>query len=154
MKPNIVQKPAFRVVGLKYRGKNENGEVPQLWREFWPRHDEIPQRAPVNVSYGVIDHFDEVSGAFDYIAGVEVTDDDEVPEGMTAVDVPEQMYAVFDCTLPTLMEAIQFAYGEWLPGSGYVREEGPEFELYDERFDVSQEKYGMSIYIPVRKATA
>ena len=150
MEPQIIHRPAFIVVGMKYRGKNENDEIPQLWREFWPRTKEILHRVPANVAYGVIDKFDEEKGEFDYVAGLEVESPSEIPEGMTGVELPDQTYAVFDCTLPTLMETIGYVYQEWLPGSGYIRTEGPEFELYDERFDMAQGKLDMAIYIPVR----
>jgi hypothetical protein len=30
MKPKIVSRAAFTVVGMKYHGKNENNEIPQL----------------------------------------------------------------------------------------------------------------------------
>ena len=31
MEPKIVTKPAFKAVGLYYKGKNENQEISQLW---------------------------------------------------------------------------------------------------------------------------
>jgi predicted transcriptional regulator YdeE len=35
--PKIVSKPAFTIVGLKYRGKNEGNEIPALWQTFMAR---------------------------------------------------------------------------------------------------------------------
>ena len=151
MDPRIIKRPDLKVVGMKYRGNNENEEIPQLWDAFWPRHEEIAHRVPDMVAYGVIDNFDEEKQEFDYVAGVEVDSLADVPAGMTGIEVPAQTYAVFDCTLPTLMDTIQHAYEGWLPGSGYARAPGPELELYDERFDVAQEKLEMSIYIPIEK---
>ena len=104
------------------------------------------------MAYGVIDNFDEERGEFDYVAGLEVDSLSEIPKGMTGVELPDQTYAVFECTLPTLMETIGYVYQEWLPQSDYVRSEGPEFELYDERFDIAQGKLDMAIYIPVRES--
>lgn len=150
MEPKIIDRPAFKVVGMKYRGNNENEEIPQLWDEFWPRLQEIGHRSPEYVAYGIIDNFDEEMQVFDYVAGVEVDSLADVPEGMTGVEVPAQTYAAFECTLPTLMDTIRHVYEGWLPGSGYTRAPGPEFELYDERFDIAQGKLGMSIYIPIR----
>jgi AraC family transcriptional regulator len=122
-----------------------------LWRDFGPRTKEIVHTAPASVAYGVIDNFDEADGEFDYVAGLEVDSTTDIPEGMTAVELPDQTYAVFECTLPTLMDTNRYVHQEWLPASGYVRAEGPEFELYDERFDMTQGKLDMAIYIPVRK---
>lgn len=149
MEPEIKSKPAFTAVGMKYRGKNENNEVPQLWGEFGPRMNEI--KHIVGPAYGVMDNYDEKSGEFDYVAGFEVDSTADIPAGMVSVDVPEQTYAVFTCTLPTLLEAFKYAYKTWLPQSGYNRADGPEFELYDENFNPEDETSKMYIYIPVVK---
>ena len=151
MEPSIITREDFRVVGLKYRGKNENEEIPRLWREFWPRHTEISGRVTPIVSFGVIDHFSESSSEFEYVAGIAVEAESDIPEGMAEVKIPGQTYAVFDCTLPTLMETIGHIHEEWLPNSDYKRAAGPEFELYDERFDPERNEFGMSVYIPVVK---
>ena len=149
MEPRFEQRQAFTVVGMKYRGKNENEEIPQLWEEFWPRHGDIKHRATPNESYGVEDNFDMQSGEFDYIAGLDVTEASDIPEGMTVIEVPAQTYAVFDCTLPTIIETVHYVYDEWLPNSDYRRGKGPEFELYDKRFDPEGGKLTMSYYVPV-----
>jgi AraC family transcriptional regulator len=151
MEPEIINRPAFKIVGMKYRGNNESEEIPQLWDAFWPRHQEIAHRVPESVTYGVVDNYDEEKQEFDYVAGFEVDSLTDVPAGMTGIEVPAQTYAVFDCTLPTLMDTIHHVYEGWLPSSGYVRAPGPEFELYDERFDTAQGKLDMSICIPVQK---
>ena len=151
MGPRITARQPFKVVGMKYRGKNENEEIPQLWRDFWPRHGEIPARVAPALSYGVITNFDEEAGEFDYIAGVEVGNGAEPPAGMVAIELPGQTYAVFDCTLPTLMETMSRIYQEWLPNSGYSRAQGPEYEFYDERFDPDRDRFEMSVCIPVVK---
>ena len=36
MEPKLVHLPAFTVVGMKYRGKNEQNEIPQMWGRFIP----------------------------------------------------------------------------------------------------------------------
>ena len=41
MEPKIITKPAFKVVGLSYIGKNENNEIPQMWGEFNQRSHQI-----------------------------------------------------------------------------------------------------------------
>ncbi|KYK32318.1 MAG: hypothetical protein AYK19_03325 [Theionarchaea archaeon DG-70-1] len=149
MEPEIKSKSVFTVVGMKYRGKNENNEVPQFWDKFVPRMNEI--KHAVGPAYGVMDNYDEKSGEFDYVAGLEVDSTADIPKGMVSMDVPERTYAVFTCTLPTLFEAFQHAYKTWLPQSGYKRAEGPEFEFYDENFNPEDENSKMYIYIPVVK---
>jgi len=150
MEPKIVSRPAFTVVGLKYRGKNENNEIPQMWSEFMPRVHEIKHMVEPHVAYGVCGNMDEDSGEFDYVAGFEVDSAADVPKGMVSWDIPAQTYAVFTCTLPTLGQTFQYAYKTWLPQSGYRCADSPEFELYDERFDPQDESSPMTVYIPVK----
>ena len=150
MEAKIVSRPAFTVVGLKYHGKNEHNEIPQMWREFGPRMREIKHIVNPHVAYGVAGNYDEDSGEFDYVAGFEVDSVADMPEGMASWEVPEQTYAVFPCTLPTLHETFQYAYKTWLPQSGRQRAEGPEFELYDEKFDPEDASSEMYVYIPVK----
>jgi AraC family transcriptional regulator len=151
MDAEIITRSAFWVVGLHYRGTNENEELPALWRQFWPRHSEIRHRAEPSYAYGIVDHFDPGTKTMGYWAGVEGLKDSKVPKGMAKLHIPAQTYTVFQCTLPMLMETIRKIYGEWFPSSVYARAEGPEFELYDERFDIDQEKYEMSMWVPVKK---
>jgi predicted transcriptional regulator YdeE len=144
----IVNRPAFTVVGIMYHGKNEANEVPRLWGELWSRSKEIKNRVDPSVAYGVLGKKDCDSGEFDYMAGLEVDSVADVPEGMDSWEVPEQTYAVFACTLPTLMETMQYAFETWLPQSAYERADGPGFELYGEDFD-HEERPAMSLFIPI-----
>ena len=79
MEPKIVKRAAFTVVGMKYHGKNENNDIPQMWGQFGSRVPEIKHRVDPHVAYGVCDNFDESSGEFDYIAGFEVDSTADIP---------------------------------------------------------------------------
>ena len=149
MEPKVVTKPAFTVVGMLCHGKNENNEIPQLWREFMPRAQEIRQVATPHCAYGVCGELDK-GDEFDYLAGFGVTGIDEIPAGMTSWEVPEQTYAVFPCTLKSIHQAYEYAFQTWLPQSGYQRAEGPDFELYDEDFDSQAQDPELAIYIPIK----
>jgi AraC family transcriptional regulator len=152
MEPKIVTRPAFIVVGMRYRGKNEHNEIPQLWERFMPRTGEIKQRLNIATCYGVMDNYDEKTGEFDYLAGFEVQSASDVPEGMESWQVLEQTYAVFPCNLKNIRETFRQIYHDWLPQSGHRRAAGPEFEFYDEKFKPDQGTLDLYIYIPVRKA--
>ena len=149
MEPEIKSKPAFTVVGMKYRGRNENNEIPMLWGEFGPMIGKI--KNVVGLAYGVMDNYDEKSGEFDYIAGIEVGKAEDIPEGMIHVDVPENTYAVFTCTLPTLRKTFTYIQETWMPQSDYKRADGPEFELYERNFNPYDENSKLYVYIPVLK---
>ena len=151
MEPKIVSREAFQVVGMKYRGKNENREIPQLWRDYGARWKEIQDVVNPEIAYGVMDNYDEASGEFDYIASMEVGQVKDIPEGMVSVELPEQTYAVFPCTLATIRESYDAALKKWLPESDYKHSGGPEFELYDENFDPQDLESEFYYYMPIKK---
>jgi predicted transcriptional regulator YdeE len=148
MEPRIVSKPAVSIMGLTVRAKGGSPEIPGLWEMLMPRVGEIHNRLGDD-AYGVVDNFDEAEGMMDYTAGYEVDPTQEPPSGMTLLRIPAQTYAVFDCTQPTLMQAIDQAYLQWLPASGYRRDKGPEFEFYGEDFYASDPDSPMSIFVPI-----
>jgi predicted transcriptional regulator YdeE len=150
MEPKIVTKPAFTVVGMKYHGKNENNEIPQLWGQYLPRAGEIKNVVDSPVCYGVCGNLEE-SGKFSYLAAVEVSDAADIPSGMESWEVEEQQYAVFPCTLTTIHETYEYAHNAWLPGSGYERLSVPDFEMYDETFDGEDPESILYVYIPIGK---
>ena len=149
--PEIKTMPGFTVAGMRYRGKNENEEVPELWTRFWSRHGEIQDRILPGKAYGVLNNFDPKTEEFDYIAGVAVSDDSSLPADMVSIWLPEQSYAVFRCTLPTLMETMQAIYHDWLPESEFDRAAGPEYEFYGEEFNPDQDQMTMYMFVPVVK---
>ena len=147
MKPQIIKKAAFDIIGLLYEGKNENNEIAQVWDQFIPRLGEIKHKAPD--SFGVCGET-EPDGRFQYLASFQVSQVADIPDGMTHWTVPEQTYAAFPCTLQTIGDTYQHIYQNWLPKSDYKRNDGPDFEYYPPEFDGSAGAE-MFVYIPVTK---
>jgi AraC family transcriptional regulator len=149
MEPQIETCPAFTVVGMRYRGKNENQEVTQLWGQFVQRIPEIRHRDPGGPTYGVMYDYDEATGEFTYVAALPVNEAADLPKGMVSVEIPDARYAVFECTLPTLGETYAQIH-EWLPQSGYEHAATPEYEYYGPAFNPEDPGSTMSIYIPLK----
>jgi AraC family transcriptional regulator len=149
MEVTIVERSPFTVVGLKVRSKNENNEIPQLWQVLGPRTSEIENMVDDTAAYGISANVDKETREFDYIAGFEVSSAEDVPEGMVAFEVPGGKYAVFATTLPKIGETFDQAYHTWLPEAGHQPAGGPEFELYDERFDPQDPNSEFGLYIPI-----
>ena len=83
-----------RAIGVRYAGKNENGEVMRLWGEFLPRGEEIAT-AGSGGSFGVCRCLPGVKdGSFEYVAGFAATPDSAIPAGMMAVDIPRGEYYI------------------------------------------------------------
>jgi AraC family transcriptional regulator len=146
MEPKILTVPAFTAVGMKYRGKNVNNEIPRWWDEvFLPRVDEIKHRTPIG--YGIMGNYDAATGEFDYLAAFGVDRVEEIPQGMERWDVPEGKYAAFPTTLTTLGKTIP-QIEEWLPQSGYQRDMRWEFELYPADFAGGESE--LFYYVPIK----
>lgn len=142
-------KPAFTVVGMKYQGKNQNNEISTLWGQFMSRVSEIKRTN--GLSFGMCTNFDETDMSFDYLASVEIASDETLPADMEQWAVPENTYAVFTATMPTLNQAYTDIYNQHLPQAGLTRSEGPDFELYGEDFDPADPNAPIYLYVPVNK---
>ena len=148
--PMIVSQEAFAVVGMLYHGKNENHEIPAMWGRLGPRMDEIRHRSDEE-AYGVCFAMD-ADGAFDYVAGLAVSSSEDVPAGMVYREVPAGNYARFECSLPTIGQAYDYAFKTWLPASQeWEHVTHPDFELYPADYDPDDLASKMYIFVPLRK---
>ena len=150
MEPRIENRPAFIVVGAKYRGKNENDEIKQMWQEFYPRMGEIQHVVNPDICFGICADGDEQTHEFDYVAGFEVGSAADIPAGMVSMEVPEATYAIFSTTLPGIGATYNHAYHTWLPKSGYQLIGGPDFEKYGSEFDPRDQASTFEVYIPIK----
>ena len=156
MEPRILQMDMFKIVGMKYYGENKNNEIGRLWDLFNPRVSEIKNQQGSNVRYGICYPIGDSAekGEFEYIALIEVSDLNEIPEGMVGRTIQTQTYAVFTHkgSLEKIAETYKYIYGTWHPKSGYELLKTPDFEYYDERFDPdTEEDSEFDIYIPIKQ---
>ena len=142
--------PAFKVMGMKYRGNNANQEIAQMWGRLNPRAHEIPITG--ECAYGVCLMLPgESSGVFEYVAGFKVEAYDRVPDGMVVIDVPENRYAVFAHrgSLETLKDTYAGIVDDWFTRSGYKPTGGYDMEVYTEEFRGFAPDSVFYIYEPV-----
>lgn len=154
MEPRIVRRPAFLVVGMAGRFTTATtSRIPELWERFAPRMADVPHRRGthtlgvcVDADPGTID-----DAGFTYVAGVEVERVGDLPDGMIALTLPANAYAVFTHAghLSRLPDTVKQVWGRWLPALRYRHVTAPDFELYDERFDPVTGDGEMDIYVPV-----
>jgi len=150
--------PKTKVVGVNYHGKNEKGEIPQLWEVLMEREAEVMDRdMDAMCAYGVsiMGPDFEATQAFEYIAGYPVLKmAGELPEGMVGFEIPAGEYAVITCpNLASLAEAYEALYNRWLPESDYALDLDHGnfcFELYAEDFNPQAGTEKLYIYIPVK----
>ncbi len=130
-----------------------NAAIPSLWQKFNQHFGHIPNQKG-NVAYGICTHIDGEVEKFRYMAAVEVSDADDLPDGFATLKLPTQRYAVFShrghvSGIPGTMDLI---FGNWWPTSGLEHGSMPDmFERYDERFDPHTGMGGTEIWLPIKE---
>src|SRR5689334_8088726 len=96
MKPKIVERGPFHVIGLRERFEPATVKgIPDLWDRYIHREVQIPGQVG-ETHYGVTqDDTKDGKPGFFYTAGVEVKSLDRVPDGFAGFTVPGGTYAVF-----------------------------------------------------------
>ncbi len=154
MQPKIVNRPAFKAVGLSYVGKNENAEITQMWDVFNRRFNE-PKNINKKECFGLC--FSTLEGPsrpgeFEYVSCVEVADDKTIPAGMVYRQVPAYKYAVFTHhgKLDSLGETYQYIYNTGLAQAGLKpRPDKFDMEVYDQDFKLGSDESKFYIYVAV-----
>jgi AraC family transcriptional regulator len=136
-------------LGERYTFETNHG-IPRQWERFLPYLGTIPGQVG-RTAYGVCCNGDG-AGNFDYIAGVEVSSFDDMPDGFSRVRIPAQRYAVFSHRdhVSRIRAAFYTIWNRWLPASNHEHADAPDFERYDERFDPRTGTGTVEIWLPVR----
>ena len=157
MEPKIITKSGFTLVGLPYFGKNENMEISHHWERFNQRMRQLGglpnETGDAAIGLCITPEDEPIDGAFEYVAGLPVTEAEDVPEDFVVRHVPEQTYAVFahKGDLPSLHKTYEYIYETWLPQSGYRLAGKMDFEYYDADFKDFAPDSVFYIYVPVEK---
>ncbi|MGB3976429.1 MAG: GyrI-like domain-containing protein [bacterium] len=161
--PRIVdlEQPILIVgMGIDTTVKNITRDVSALGKQFakYKRSHEIPHKKIPWSFAAVSKDFDQVKGTFSYFIGDCVTRIDNVPAGLSAFEIPSQMYAVFPVRPQNrlgwpiaISSAKRYIYSIWLPESKYEPAGViDDFEYHDER-SVSKNKPEIDLYIAIKQ---
>jgi AraC family transcriptional regulator len=147
--PEIRESRPLRIVGLaeSYTAETTSG-IPSQWSRFQPHIGTIPGQVG-DTAYGVC--IEGAGDGFDYLCGVEVAADAEVPEDLTCVELPARRYLVFTHIghVSSLQSTVYTIWNAWLPKHAIQVAAAPDFELYDERFDPRTGEGVVEIWVPV-----
>ncbi|NIF16007.1 GyrI-like domain-containing protein [Pantoea sp. Cy-639] len=126
-------------------------ELKLLWQRFGPWLGHVPGQHGHD-SYGVCYNPDE-QGAFDYLAGVEVTGTTTLPEGFTTLVLAPQHYAVFEHrgSLEGIKATFDAIFTQWLPASDWRQAEAAVLERYPAGYDPAAPQALMEIWIPLER---
>lgn len=154
MEHRLESRAPFLLGGIRrvHRYSDCAAGIPAQWSEFVAQ---LPLRGQISpITYGVLCWSNEVRQEMEYMCAVEVSDLRALPDGSGRMRVPEQQYAVFTYEGPStgIREAWMTIWRDWLPTSGYVSAETPDFEKYDERFDTARDYGVVEIWFAVKLA--
>ncbi|MGG3280047.1 GyrI-like domain-containing protein [Paenibacillus solani] len=144
MKPEIFEFQAKKVVGAGCIGKQTNPQ--EVWGELFTRIEEIKNRKVSSETLGVIKRNEH-----GYMAGVEVDQMAEVPDGMFSYVIPAGMYVGMTHKGPIskINESFQTLIN-WLASSNYEQYDIVCFEVYDERFKGEDPESEFDSYIQIK----
>ena len=153
MEPEIITQPATKLVGIAAEYDNSDLNLHKLWSAFRPYAGTIKNRVGDN-AFGIYESYEEADDevSFVYVCALRVSSFDDVPDGMTTREIPEQMYAKFTHRGPVanLEQTLKYIWGSWLPKSKYDYVEKPDFELYGANFNDADPKNELYLHIPIQ----
>jgi len=154
--PIIVDKEAFKIIGIEDIGKRESRNTGEMWTKFQASAPKILNRIAshgLGISIVTKELFEK--GEDRHIVANEVSKVDNVPDGMIAEKIPAQKYAIFTHIgkLNNIAETFQYIYEDWLVNnSRYERVPFAfEFEWYDQRFNLNSDDSELDLYIPIQE---
>lgn len=162
MNYRIVEKEAFRIVGIKKRVpiifQGENPEITAMWKtlnmEKINKLKELSNVEPkglIQASTNFSEGRMEEKGYLDHYIGVATTN--ECPENFSKLEVSASTWAVFEAIGPfpdTVQDVWGRIYSEWFPTSNYEQIEGPEILSIGSK-DLTSPTVKCEIWIPVLK---
>ncbi|HET7579280.1 MAG TPA: GyrI-like domain-containing protein [Bacillales bacterium] len=142
MDVKIKERPAFHIVGLScdivLKDARQTDTIPKLHEAFSKRVDEIRNRINPNLSYGLfIDplNYNPDTDPFTWVAGVEVSDLEEIPEGMVGQTFNAPHFAVFSYKGKDKSSKPYDMLYKWVDQSAdYQLADRFGMEVYDERY--------------------
>lgn len=159
MNPRIIDMPDTLLAGKRLRMSLTHDATVNLWSSFMPRRKEIKQAVNESlISVTVYDddfelHQFKPDTLFDKWACIEVSSQDELPEGFETYTIPAGSYAVFVYQgLPQMaMQFFRKIFMEYLPSSPYELANGPHFAVMGEKYKGNDPTSEEEIYIPIQR---
>ncbi|CCB88740.1 GyrI-like domain-containing protein [Simkania negevensis] len=139
---NVVVKKAFTLIGPQVRTQNIPGkadkDIPSLWGQVMGQNMlsqiEHPSSETIYALYSGYEG--DYTLPYDCLIGKEVSHLDQIPEGMTAVIIPEQSYQVFKVQGPMPQAIFEMWQHIWENDTALKRTYTFDFEVYNSPTDV------------------
>ncbi len=155
--PQIIAAPQRLLVGKMLVSSMQNYRAVELWSSFMPLRNRIAHSVGEELFsvrvYKSLEYFTHYNPAatFDHWACREVSQVEQVQDGMQALTIPEGKYAVF-LFKGTPADAPAFyaeVFQQWLPQSGFRLDARPHFEVMGAKYKHNDPDSEEEIWIPV-----
>jgi AraC family transcriptional regulator len=149
--------PTKHFVGNASRMSLASDTTRQLWHGFMPFRKDIFN--VVGTEYFCLqeyepDYFQEFDPKKEFIkwAAMEVFDLSQIPNGMRSLTLEGGLYAVFlhKGTAAEAATIYMYIFNTWLPTSGYVLDNRPQFQIMGEKYKNDDPNSEEEIWIPVK----
>ena len=156
MTPRIETISEKKLIGRRLMMTYADYKIGELWRSFSPRRKEIANYLNndlISLAVYQDSHFENFhsTNEFERWAAVEVSSFDNVPNEMETFVLQGGLYAVFSYQgLSTDNSIFQYIFETWLPGSDYVLDHRPHFEVLGDKYKNNDPTSEEEIWIPIR----
>lgn len=155
--PRIEDLAETLLVGKRMSMSLDVNRTAELWKSFMPVRSSVLNRTDEN--YYSVEIYPEqffeqfnTEVNFEKWAAVKVSQAENIPKSMEALEIPAGTYAVFpfkgvSANVPQLM---QYVFGTWLPQSGYQLDHRPHFALMGEKYKNNDPDSEEDFWIPIQ----
>jgi AraC family transcriptional regulator len=156
--PKIIDIKERKLVGIRIKTSLFENRTSDLWRGFKARVKEI--RGRLNEEFYSVQIFEEYlkfedfnsNTEFEKWAAVEISELDNLPEGMEFHILKGGKYAVFihKGTPDMFYKTSQYIFGVWLPNSEFELDKREHFEIMKKGYSPFDENAEEEIWIPIK----
>ncbi len=155
MEPRVEIVNEKKLIGKRLVMNLSDNRTGELWRSFMPGRKEITNNLTndcISMAIYKPSYFSDFnpSNEFEKWAAVEVADFKHVPNGMETFTLPAGLYALFHYKGSSTDNRIfQYIFGVWLPGSIYLLDDRPHFEVLGDKYKNADPESEEEIWIPI-----
>ena len=154
----LIKLSGYRAIGLKWEGKYSEIEpgLKNVIQQMEERAHELDFRVSPSVRLGLSYHV--IEDGFVYYAVYEVSDKQEIPDGMVEILVPELTYLKTTHKSGGDIQDTYLELGKWIQINNYTPFKQPGVTYYDKYMPIKHEYYAIDsnkeyiqydIYIPI-----
>ena len=157
IQPRIENLETKKLIGQRMSMSLIQNKTGQLWGQFAPRIKAISNRTSsdkISMQVYPTNYYKNFSptNEFEKWASVEVSNFDEVPEGMETFILDGGLYAVFDYKGSSAdLSIFEYIFSVWIPNSKYMVDDRPHFEVLGPKYKNNDPNSEEEIWIPIRE---